>query len=372
MMGTGSARPVRWLTLATHVSADGRGGGMIRYTVEFIQALRRRDDVDLTVLAHPRAADFFADLLGGRDRVRLAPAASVPVVSAVERYGLGRLVRRFDVVHGTKHLLPLRQPGHRARLVLTAHDMLPLDRPKDFGVSKRWFIREPYLGSIRSADRVVCVSGATRDRLVSYVPSARTRTSVVPLAADGGLLRSASAPVPGLAGRSFALVVGDDSPRKNLGLLLDAMAMVAERLPGAVLAVAGPPNWGVSADADLMRRLVEAGVVLQLGFVSDEQLRWCYENAGVVCCPSALEGFGLPALEAHQLGAPLVTSDDPALVEVSGPDVLHLSSWDARAWVEPLVLRLGEPRRPAAVRPGVPLGRTWDDVVTETKEAVGV
>jgi glycosyltransferase involved in cell wall biosynthesis len=376
--GASAVRP-RWLTMATHVSADGTGGGMIRYVVELVRAMACRDDVELSVLAHPRSREFFADLLGDAGRVHLVPDLPVALVSGVERYAMARLVRGYDVVHGTKHLVPARLPSWRSRrgrsrLLLTVHDMLPLDRPRDFGAVKRSLIREPYLASIRAADAVACVSAATRDRLLSYVPSAADRAAVVPLAADGGLLRIPARPVRRLAGVPFALVVGDDSPRKNLGLLLEAIEAVRTRLPDAVLAVAGPPNWGVTADGELMRRLVDDGVVVQLGFVADDELRWCYANARVVCCPSLLEGFGLPALEALQLGAPLLTSDDPALSEVTGPGVPHLSSWDPRAWVEPLVARLagdGDPvaasRSGGADGAGNPLlARTWDDVAADT------
>lgn len=370
-MNPTTRRPLRWLVLASHVSADGSGGGMIRYTVECIRALNRRHDVQVSVLADPRAREFFTDLLGGPDSVHTTPPGPVPLVSGYERYALGRALRGHDVVHGTKHLLPHRFLTRALRTVLTVHDMLPMDRPRDFGSLKRTLIRHPYLQSARAADHLVCVSAATRQRLLSYVPEAADRATVVPLAAGGQLTDATPSPIAELDGRPFALVVGDDSPRKNLGLVLEAIQVVRRRLPDAVLAVAGPPNWGVSADGDLMRRLVDSGAVVPLGFVTDDQLSWSYQQARVVCCPSLLEGFGLPALEALRLGAPLLTSDDPALVEVSGASVPHLSSWDAAAWVEPLTRALAATRRTADCLGANPLlTRDWDDVAAETVAVV--
>ena len=40
-------------------------------------------------------------------------------------------------------------------------------------------------------------------------------------------------------------------------------------------------------------------------------------NAQAVVIPSLYEGFGLPVLESHAQGTPVVISDDPALVELS-------------------------------------------------------
>ena len=40
-------------------------------------------------------------------------------------------------------------------------------------------------------------------------------------------------------------------------------------------------------------------------------------NAQAVVIPSLYEGFGLPVLETHAQGTPVVISNDPALVELS-------------------------------------------------------
>ncbi|WP_232547776.1 glycosyltransferase family 4 protein [Propioniciclava soli] len=356
---------LRWVTLATHVPASGTGGGMIRYVVEFSRAMARRDDLDYSVVARAEAVDFFADLLGGPRHVLTVPNAPVPVLSAYETQLLSRRLGGFDVVHGTKHLLPRRVRGQRQ--VLTCHDMLPFDRPGDFPWAKRTLLRVPYLAALSAADSVVAVSAATARRAAAYVPSALEKTVVVPLAAHRPDDADPVAPVAALQGRPFALVVGDPSPRKNLGLIVRAMREVADQVPDAVLAIAGPPDWGVAHDADALDALTREGKAVQLGFVSEAELRWCYLHANVVCCPALLEGFGLPAAEALAHGAPLITSDDEALEEVSGAHVPHVDSYDPRAWVPEMVRLLRQPR---VAGPLPPTGRTWDDVASETVQAV--
>jgi glycosyltransferase involved in cell wall biosynthesis len=101
--------------------------------------------------------------------------------------------------------------------------------------------------------------------------------------------------------------------------------------------------------------------------VSDGTLRWCYENAAVVLAPSLAEGFGLPAVESLDLGAPLVTSLDPALVEVSGDHATHLPFDDVAAWADAALAHLEARHRSTQV---VGQSRTWDDVAAETVAAV--
>lgn len=358
------SRPVRWLLMAGHVPPDGRGGGIVRYTVELARALHRRDDVDLHLVTAQAAAGPLAELTGSPDRIVALPAVPDPLLPLYERYVLGRTVgRRFDVVQGTKHLLPR---GVAARTALTVHDMLLYDRPSDFPAAKRHLLRRPYAASIRQADALVCVSAATLARLTHWEPRSAGRGAVVPLATGTRLLEAVSVPVDSVAGRPFALVVGDPSPRKNLAVVVSAWERVVRQHPDAVLVLVGPPAWGATSYGPHFQQLVDAGNVVQLVGVDDGILRWCYENAAVVLAPSLAEGFGLPAVEALDLGAPLVTSLDPALVEVSGDAAAHLPFDDVAAWAEAALTHLGSAAVPRARR----RPRSWDDVAAETLEVV--
>lgn len=351
--------------MATHVPPSGHLGGMVRYVMELARELAVRPDVELSVLTTPPSRPLFTQLLGDDRQVLTLPALPTPLRSLLERPGWGQPAfdGRFDVVHGAKHLVPA---VGRSRRVLTVHDLLPMDRPQDFGRVKRQALVRPYRASVRDADVLVCVSAATRDRLVQDDPAAAGRAAVVPLAMSTSLAGAQPAPVTRLSDRRFVLMVGDASPRKNLGLVVDAWDGVLARDPQAVLAVVGPPGWGVDARGERWQRHVDAGSIVSLQQVGDAELRWCYEHARAVACPSLLEGFGLPAVEALHFGAPLLTSLDPALVEASGDRAQHLAADDGPLWVDALCQALGTPRATGAGT----TTRTWAQVADETVAAV--
>jgi glycosyltransferase involved in cell wall biosynthesis len=346
------------------VPANGQGGGMVRYVVEIAAALNRRSDVELSVVASQAAQPFFVDLLSSQQQVRALPRVPVLGRSLLERY-TDRVLQggSYDVVHGTKHLVPKRSAAAR---VLTVHDMLLFDRPADFGFAKRTLLRRPYRQSLAEADLLLCVSEATRARVVAQQEEVRTRTAVVPLAVSGDLLEATPQPIPALTGKTFALTVGDASFRKNLPLLVDCWDEVDAHVPGAVLAVAGPPSWAGSRHGEAFDRLVGQGKVLPLGRVPDSALRWCYENAAVALCPSLQEGFGLPAAEALAFRTPLITSTDPALCEVTGRQALHLAGDRPELWVRAIADALANGRREGPLY----TARTWDEVAHETVRAV--
>ncbi len=360
------ACPLRWLLIATHVPASGKGGGMVRYVVELARALHRRDDVELHALALPAAKPFFEELLGDPVRVHATPDLPVPLLSLLERSGWLRQLhqQQWDVVQGAKHLLPRVPAGRR---VLTVHDMLVLDRPQDFRLVKRALLRRPFLASIRDAHTLIAVSRATRERLLQHVPHVAPRVTVVGHATVSNLSKVRSVSVQELQGRVFGLVVGDPSPRKNLRFALSVWQEVARSHPNALLAVVGPPGWGVS---DLSGEDHSGQAVRRLGHITDEELRWCYEHASVVLCPSLHEGYGLPAVEALELGAPVITSTDAALVEASGDSAVHLQAQGQAAigpWVVAVRRALDRPRSPSNQ---VHNYRTWDDVASDTVRAV--
>ena len=357
--------PLRWLLIASHVPAGGAHGGMVRYTVEIARALAAMPEIELHILSNAEAVDFWASEIVPASQVYGLWKSPTAVQSLLERNAIGSKAfsDSFDVIHGTKHLLPRR--GTATKL-LAVHDMLALDRPGDFGLAKRFLLPRPYLKSIAEADVIVTNSAATADRVLSYVPSARDRTTVVLLANESldepDSETTENPELPDLVGQPFALVVGDLSLRKNLPLVVDAWPRVREQIPDALLAVVGPPSWGdgaIQSDDEL-----DPGVKI-LGRIDDDSLRWAYTNARVVLCPSLLEGYGLPSVEGLQAGTPVITSDDPALCEASGDAALHVSSLAPDQWVSAIVDALDNPRR---VTP--PPERSWREVAAETVAAV--
>jgi glycosyltransferase involved in cell wall biosynthesis len=279
----------------------------------------------------------------------------------MEQYGLGGLVTSIQpsVVLGTKQLLPLRDVS--SVHLLTVHDMLPMDRPQDFGLLKRHLLPPAYRRSIAQADVLACVSHASRDRLLTHIPDAADRAVVVANAMTSALGTTPATPLADLTRQSFALVVGDRSRRKNVGFIVDLWPEVVARHPDARLVLVGPPGWGHNEELPALTRLFDRGSVVEAGFVTDSELRWAYENAVATLCPSRLEGFGLPVVEALSLGCPVILSTDPAQVEASAGLGTAVDLADRERWIDTIVDHFGQHRRP----PVRPPGRSWAEVAEE-------
>jgi glycosyltransferase involved in cell wall biosynthesis len=326
-------------TIRVAVLADTLTGraGMGRYAREVLRGLARRDDVELVPIV-PRGD---ASAIGALDLARpVLDVIEVPGRSRVahglwERYRLGTVLKRYpvDVVHGIKHIVPRT----RSPTVLTVHDVVLLTWPQQADLVRRVLLPRQYRASLRSARVLVTYSEATRRRLAEFDPALGAKAITAPIGFTPELLAAAPIPVPELVGRAFALVVGDLSPRKNIGFLADLWPEIFATTHGLLLAVVGPDGARSRPTQRRVAKLVDAGMAVRPGYVPDGVLRWCYDHARLVLLPTLEEGFGLPVLEAAVFQVPVVANPEPALVEVGGGWATFVDLADRDGWVQAVV-----------------------------------
>ncbi len=214
-------------------------------------------------------------------------------------WALPRLLRRSGaaLVH-TQYAVPLRCP---CPAVVTVHD-LSFERDRaHMALKDRLVFRATVPRAARRAVRVFTVSERTRRDLVALYGVPAGRIVVTPNGVDPAF-------APGPPGsRDYVLAVGAIQPRKN-----QLAALVAAQAVGLPLVVAGPIK-----DEGLADELRRRGARIE-GYVSQERLVQLYRGAACLVQPSRYEGFGLPVLEAMACGTPVVTVDEPALLEVAG------------------------------------------------------
>ena len=204
----------------------------------------------------------------------------------------------------------------------TVHDVRDADGE---GRWPPWLARAVLRRSLRRAAGVVTVSEWTAQRLRALAPGCD------PVVVRNGVYdREPGEPPLDIPERGYVLHVGHLEPRKNLGVLVRALAQIA--------AADRPELWLIGRDAGegpKLRALAEdLGVqehVRLLGPRTDFTLPAYYHDARLVVIPSRYEGFGLPALEAQIHGTRVAVADAGALPEVAG-DGAVLPVDDPAAW----------------------------------------
>lgn len=279
----------------------------------------------------------------------------------------------FDLYHGTNYVAPW---WSRAPVVLTVHDLTVRLFP-DTHPWRRRAMHALLPTRCRRAARVIADSAATRDDLVRLCGVAPAQVDVVPLAADhvgappDAAARDTVRRRLGLPER-FVLFLGALEARKNLPVLLSAVARLREdgAAPALVLAGAGPPVYVAGLrEAGLRLGLREGADLFFPGPVDDADLPALYAACDAFVYPSLYEGFGLPPLEAMACGAPVVAARGSSLGEVFAGAALLADPHDPVALREALGRLLAEPglRADLAARGRArAAARSWDDVARDT------
>ncbi len=334
--------------------------GIDRYTSDLLRELVKRKDLAVVPVTSASDAAWLRESIPGIADLIITKASHGLQRSIEERYGLARRLARarIDVVHGTKHILPRDVP---CPTVLTVYDLFVFTRGGDYRWSKRALLPAVYRQSMAQADRIIVMTRSVRRALATRGLVDEAKVEVIPAAPSTVLTGGTPDVVPTLADRRFALCVGDLSARKNVGLLLRIWPAVYRRT-NLLLAIVGPDRSRSAAMTTRIDELERNGAVARVGSISDGALRWCYEHATVVLIPSLEEGYGLPAVEARQFGANLITSRDDALVEVSGGSALHLDVADENAWEHAIVALVEGPSESVPSR-GLPV---WSEIAALT------
>jgi glycosyltransferase involved in cell wall biosynthesis len=269
-------------------------GGLRRYTEELLRALRSEFPEDTI---HP-----LSDQL-------------TPPGNALDRrwwsIGLPRTIRRLkaQVFHGTNFAVPWVPV---CPSVMMVHDISPwLDSAWHSGADhvRR---RTPLQLRLGLATLVGTGTDAVRRQIIERFRIDPGRVVVIPDAPAPHLRRPADPGPPPL--RPYFLFLGTIEPRKNVPALIAAWREV-RRGQEVDLVLAGR----LRADAPSISP--EPGLILA-GEVPDAELPQLLANATALVYPSLYEGFGLPVVEAMQCGTPVITSRDPALLEVGGDATL--------------------------------------------------
>jgi glycosyltransferase involved in cell wall biosynthesis len=215
--------------------------------------------------------------------------------------------------------------------------------------------------SARTADRVLTVSRAAADSIQRHLRVSPERIDVVhngsgeprPVDDPWSTLRGLDIP----RDRALVLSIGNRMPHKNFSGLLAALTTIPrEHRPVTVIAGSRLPD---PLAADVARLGLGADVVLP-GWVDDAQLEALYQVADLYVCPSLVEGFGLPAVDALRRSIPVLANDIPVLREVGGDAARYADATDAEALGRAIVEALASPPD-AECRAG---GRRWAESFT--------
>jgi len=229
---------------------------------------------------------------------------------------------RIDVLLSPAYSCPLFSSVPR---VTAVHDLSFFARPEEFAFTHGLRRRLMAAWSARVSRSLLACSTFTRSEIERHLGAdAALRTAVVLLGPDDDLPagpdRTESRAALGLGEEAaYVITVGTVLRRRNVSLLIRAIAQVRQRQSNIRLGIVGENRTHPHEDLQALTRSVGCAEVVGFpGFVTDEEVAAHYAAADLAVFLSDYEGFGLPALEAMSRGVPTLVADRGSLNEIAG------------------------------------------------------
>lgn len=218
-----------------------------------------------------------------------------------------KIVGDIDIFHSSDWTQP---PSH-AYKITTVHDLVPLrfpslTHPKIVEAHKarlKWVAKE--------VDKIIAVSTFTKQEIVDLLNIDPDKIVVIPEAANPKIPKITSQSIVDTLkkyqiDKNFILAVGTNQ-RKNTTNIYNAFKKLKKE-EDKMLVIVGQKT---STFKDSME-------VKFTGHIANDELYNLYASADLLAYPSLYEGFGLPILEAMQMGCPVITSNIGSMPEVAG------------------------------------------------------
>jgi len=240
---------------------------------------------------------------------------------------------KIELFHGLSQEIPLGlKSAQQIKTVVTIHDLIYLRYPQYYKAIDRYIYNWKSEYACKNSDHIIAISERTRQDIIEFYHIAPEKIEVIYQSCDDSFKQLASAEACTAVAKKyqlpdkFMLIVGTIEPRKNLLLLIKALAQID---PDYKLVVVGKQQ----AYAQVVHRELERlGLTDRLIFLEGlpfTDLPLIYQLATLFIYPSHYEGFGIPIIEALYSGTPVIAATGSCLEEAGGPDSIYVSPDDA-------------------------------------------
>lgn len=251
--------------------------------------------------------------------------------------------QQLDLLHGMAFVTPFVSP---CPAVVTIFDLSFMHYPERYPWLQQRYLATQAARSCRRARRIITIAESGRQDIHAFFDIPLSQIDVVYPGVDAVYRLLPPDDIVAFRQREglpekFILHVGTLQPRKNILVLLEALAQMGETaLP---LVLVGGKGWMFDEIFARVKALGLESLVRFTGYVPDDDLPLWYNAAELLVFPSIYEGFGLPILEAMACGTAVIASNSSSMPEAVGEAGLLFDPHNPAELAERMVNVLADP-----------------------------
>lgn len=289
--------------------------GVQRFAWEIIQRLDKQKDVQFTILVPPNYE--------GEHSLQ-----NIKIKSIGQSTGHKWEQLELPVYVKAKPLINFCNTGPilKKNQIVVIHDTAVYASPQGFSKAFRVWYKTMFTFFKLRSKKVLTISQFSKEELIKYLKISSKKLELISegkehfdsIKEDYSILKEFD-----LKPQKYILAVSSMNPNKNFKALVDATEYLQDE--DFQIVIAGGTDLKVFNKID-----IENENIKQVGYVTDEDLKGLYMNAGCFVFPSVYEGFGLPPLEAMSTGCPVLVSNVGPMPEVSGDAAIYFNPNDSQ------------------------------------------
>jgi len=223
---------------------------------------------------------------------------------------------------------------HQVNVIQVIHDIIPLQLPSmhtgdgvtEFSKRIQYAVNAKYVWFVSKSTKIAVDS-------LGFDCSKRLQSNVVYQPISCVINKDLSYDFDLIANKYF-VAIGSVEKRKNFHIIVDAFLKSEKFYNGYKLVIVGKLKNDLYSH-DLLRLSKGNNQIICTNYIEDEVRDRLLKGAVGFLCPSILEGYGIPLIDAIQLGKKIICSDIPVFKELlEGNRATFIGVHDFAGWIK--------------------------------------
>ena len=238
-------------------------------------------------------------------------------------YGISKNIEQYklDLYHGLSHELPINM-HQKVKTVVTMHDLIYIDRPKEFKLWDRFTYDRKFRYACKNAHSIVAITNETKNAIIKHFQTDEKKIHTIYQSCHQAFMQTyehneleefkRQNQLP----KDFILFVGSLNPRKKPFQLVQAFHQLLNKIDHHLILI------GRGQEKERILQYIKEhrleNRIYFTDFTSKKEMAMLYQLADLFAFPSVHEGFGIPIVEAQFSKTAVITSPYSCLPEVAG------------------------------------------------------
>ena len=325
----------------------GKVGGTEAYIRNLLAGMcKLEDDFNFVLICSKDNKDSFDNLVSDRRIERIVAnvqSANIGKRIIWQNLHQNALLRRNRIKYcfTPVYCRPIFNGG--IRYLNTIHDIQAYHFPEYHPFYEVWFSKLNWLIDKYKSDHIIAISEFVKNDLINVYRFRDDKIDVIynpiMINKDEKISADQLEKKYGIRKNEYYYTVAQLIPHKNLDTIIKVIGTIKKEnidLPH-ILVVSGIKGNAAEKLYDILKADGLEQNVVFTGFVDNATRNSLYANCKAFLFPSVFEGFGMPAIEAMYMGAPVLTTKCASIPEVTQSKACYVDDpYDVNDWIEGL------------------------------------